>query len=194
MKIRFEECKPGRWDYCIVGSGPAGMTLALELERLGGRNILLVESGGVKITPDHRALSDLAAGDTPHQFPMAEAVNRCLGGTSATWSGRCLPFDPIDFEGRDWVSHSGWPIGPEEVGRYYKAAGAYLKSGASLFTISEAVPGAPAHIVPGFKLGDVSDNELERWSPPLRFGACYGRGLEGARHISVLTAPSSTEL
>ncbi len=194
MKIRIGECTPRRWDYCIVGSGPAGMTLALELERLGETRILLVESGEKRISPDYRALSDLAAGDTPHQFPMAEAVNRCLGGTSATWSGRCLPFDAIDFETRDWVPHSGWPVDPGEIGRYYRAAGTYLKSGAALFTLSEAIPGAPAHIVPGFEAGDVSDDALERWSPPLRFGACHGKALEESRHISVLTGATCTEL
>ncbi|HHK74032.1 MAG TPA: GMC family oxidoreductase, partial [Rhizobiales bacterium] len=168
MKIRFGECPSRHWDYCIVGSGPAGMTLALELERLGQRRILLVESGGGKVSPDHRALSDLAAGDMPHQFPMAEAVNRCLGGTSTTWSGRCLPFDAIDFEKRDWVPHSGWPVAPEDIGRYYDAAGRYLESGAARFTRTEAIPQAPAHIVPGFEPGDVTDEALERWSPPMR--------------------------
>lgn len=33
------------WDLCIVGTGPVGMTLALESERLG-HEVLMIESGG----------------------------------------------------------------------------------------------------------------------------------------------------
>ena len=32
------------WDVCVVGSGPVGMALALEFDRLG-REVLVLESG-----------------------------------------------------------------------------------------------------------------------------------------------------
>ena len=37
---------PKQADFCVVGSGPAGMTLALELEH-HGRSVLLLEGGGL---------------------------------------------------------------------------------------------------------------------------------------------------
>ena len=52
--------------------------------------------------------------------------NRIVGGTSHTWSGRCAPFDEIDFEMRDWVPFSGWPFGLEQLTPYFERAAAYL--------------------------------------------------------------------
>ena len=38
------------WDLCIVGTGPVGIALAMECERLG-REVLMLESGGSEINP-----------------------------------------------------------------------------------------------------------------------------------------------
>ena len=35
------------------------------------------------------------------------------------WGGRCVPFDPIDFEARDQVPHSGWPISYADLLPFY---------------------------------------------------------------------------
>ncbi len=42
---------------------------------------------------------------------------RAIGGTSRIWGGRAIPFDPIDFEKRDWVPGSGWPLRPRRTRR-----------------------------------------------------------------------------
>ena len=42
------ELSDGRvWDVCVVGTGPVGMAMALEFERLGDE-VLLLEAGGGK--------------------------------------------------------------------------------------------------------------------------------------------------
>jgi len=52
-----------------------------------------------------------------------------FGGTTAVWGGHCVHFDPIDFERRDHVANSGWPIAYEEVTRFYPAAMEYCDAG-----------------------------------------------------------------
>ena len=38
------------------------------------------------------------------------ALLRYFGGTTNHWGGWCAPPDPIDFEERDSMPHSGWPF------------------------------------------------------------------------------------
>ena len=45
-----------------------------------------------------------------------------LGGATNHWSGNCRPLDAADFEPRDWIRHSGWPISREELLPYYERA------------------------------------------------------------------------
>ena len=44
-----------------------------------------------------------------------------------------MPFDPIDFETRDWVPFSGWPIRFSELAEYYPAALNAAEAGAYIF-------------------------------------------------------------
>lgn len=54
---------------------------------------------------------------------------RILGGASHPWTGRCAPFDDIDYEQRDWVPHSGWPFGPKVLAPYLDRTTAHLGLG-----------------------------------------------------------------
>ena len=47
---------------------------------------------------------------------------RFLGGSTNHWGGWCAPLHDIDFEARDWVPHSGWPIAQRELEPHYAAA------------------------------------------------------------------------
>src|SRR5690348_16252376 len=85
-------------DICLIGSGPAGSTIARELKDSGLR-ILILESGGLEPEPDSDALNQIEdIGVT-----LFNGRDRILGGTSHTWGGRCIPFDEIDYEARPWV-------------------------------------------------------------------------------------------
>lgn len=107
-------------DICIVGAGAAGITLARRLKDSGLR-ILLLESGGVDFEADIQALAD--GRSTGHDYyPLADSRLRFFGGTTAIWGGRCAEFNPIDFERRDWVPHSGWPISHQDLRPYYDQA------------------------------------------------------------------------
>ncbi len=85
-------------EVAVVGAGPAGIVVALELARAGHR-VALVESGAEQADAWTQALGDTVGGD-PRHVEMALATRRQLGGASNMWGGRCVPFDPIDFEPR----------------------------------------------------------------------------------------------
>jgi choline dehydrogenase-like flavoprotein len=113
------------WDFCIVGSGPVGMSIALELERLG-RDVLVLESGGREVDPKRTEDSRATIVDPRHHAPMEETVCRALGGASWLWGGRCVPYNVVDFMKRDFVPGSDWPIRYEDIEPWYRAACEYM--------------------------------------------------------------------
>lgn len=107
-------------DLCIVGGGPAGISLALELEDSPYR-ICLLESGGLDYERSTQALlkGEVLGSTYPE---LHETRLAALGGSTAVWAGWCRPLDPIDLETRDWVADSGWPFGMAELIPYYRRA------------------------------------------------------------------------
>ena len=116
-------------DLCIVGAGPAGLSIARELGR-GPLRVCVVESGGTARDPSVQELSRLAAADSDIT-PASEYRRRQFGGNAHYWTVgrrpmrslvRHLPLDPIDFEPRAWVQGSGWPIVRTDLDPYYARA------------------------------------------------------------------------
>jgi choline dehydrogenase-like flavoprotein len=120
-------------DVCIVGSGPAGATIAQELSETGLR-VIVLESGGWTRQGDADELNDVENIGRPRVADQWLVRNRIVGGSSHTWSGRCAPFDEIDFEPREWVPYSGWPFALDEVTPFLGRAARHLGlgSGAAL--------------------------------------------------------------
>jgi len=125
-------------EVCIVGAGPAGISLARELIGQGFR-VSLLETGGTE--PDE-AIQSMAAGadDTIGDFyPGAIYMRtRRYGGTSHQWQidmqdgrrgVRYTTLDPIDFEKRDWLPHSGWAISRKDLDPYYERAHQVCQTG-----------------------------------------------------------------
>ncbi len=122
------------WDLCIVGTGPVGMALALEFERLGDE-VLVLESGGREVDPAAAEASRAQIVDSNRHAAMEIAVCRALGGTSWTWSGRCVAYDDIDCMERDFVADARWPIGHNEIRPWYARASEYLLCGNDPFFV-----------------------------------------------------------
>jgi hypothetical protein len=122
------------WDLCIVGTGPVGMALALEFERLEDE-VFVLESGGREVDPAAAEASRAQIVDSNRHAPMEIAVCRALGGTSWTWSGRCVAYDDIDWMQRDFVADACWPIGHDEIRPWYARAAEYLLCGNDTFSI-----------------------------------------------------------
>ena len=107
-------------DVCIIGAGAAGITLARGLSGQGLR-ILLLESGGLDYGPGSAALG-VGENIGAAYYSLEDSRLRFFGGTTNIWGGRCAPLDDIDFQARDWVMHSGWPIDGGELAEGYSAA------------------------------------------------------------------------
>jgi choline dehydrogenase-like flavoprotein len=116
-------------DVCVVGAGPAGLTLAAEL-LLSPYRVLIVESGG--LGPDRQAdhLVRLEF-ESPDFDSPNQTRRRRFGGMATAWhiqlphrqlGANYPPLDPIDFERRDWVPFSGWPFGRTALQPFYDRA------------------------------------------------------------------------
>src|SRR5437764_1257594 len=107
-----------RCDVCVVGSGPVGTSLAVELESRG-LTVAILESGLKRPDQKIQALSDAVIKSLDNHFPTDLAASRSLGGTSRLWGGRCVQLDEIDFEKRDYIPNSGWPIDHRDFAPYW---------------------------------------------------------------------------
>ena len=114
-------------DVCVVGTGPAGLTLAQELSDSGLR-VILLESGAMLRTEAADALNEVVNVGAPRAADQWLVRNRLFGGSSVTWSGRLATFDEADFAERDWVPGSGWPIGRHDVAGYFARTLPYFGS------------------------------------------------------------------
>src|SRR5947209_13879523 len=75
-------------NICIVGGGPAGITLAMQLAR-SGQSILLLESGDFSPTGEAQALNAGEVVDETLHSPPDKYRQRCFGGGTSIWGGRC---------------------------------------------------------------------------------------------------------
>lgn len=179
-------------EIAIVGSGPAGTTLALELAD-AGHHVLLIESGGNSYD---RRVQDLAdtAGSDPLHAPMSRATRRQIGGTSNVWSGRCVPFDPIDFLPREIVGDARWPVAYDELQRYFSRACRWFECGQPVFDVDQIPSLAEDSLIPGWPGGTIRATSLERWSLPTNFGRIYRARLERSPLVTLVSELTCTEV
>jgi len=164
------------YDVCVVGAGPVGLTVALECEA-AGLSVLLVEAGHVRSLSRVAGLSDAEILDTS-RHPSLEVVTRSgVGGTSAIWGGRCVPFDDVDFEHRSFVPHSGWPVSHQELKPWYLKASHYLDCGEGGFVMPAA----------GWDEGSgISFDTVERLSSQPRLARRFKDKLKNSRLLSLV--------
>jgi choline dehydrogenase-like flavoprotein len=178
-------------DVCIVGGGPAGIALTLALSDQGF-SVLLLESGFLKADEETQSLY---AGEVTEQqlhSPPDKYRHRRLGGSTAIWGGRCMPFDPLDFEMRKHVPHSGWPLSYDDLLPYYPAANALAEAGRFSYNAEEALGPELAPMIRGFESSRVRTGGLERFSCPTHFGTRYAKRLELAPGVKVLLGANCT--
>lgn len=179
-------------EVAVVGAGPAGIVVALGLARAGHR-VVLLESGGTRFDAAAQRLGDNVGRD-PQHVEAELAMRRQVGGSSNLWGGRCVPFDPIDFEPRPIVAGAEWPVSYEEIAPYLKPACDWCRCGEPIFDAGSLPELAGRSIVPGFADGDVRATELERWSLPTNFGRVYRAELERSRSLRLETGLTCTEI
>ncbi|CAE6824254.1 FAD-dependent oxidoreductase [Paraburkholderia domus] len=169
---------------CIIGGGVAGITLALEMSRAGVDTCML-ESGGFGPDDETRDLYRGENAGLPYSFADGSR-SRYFGGSSNCWGGWCRPLDPWDFEKRDWIPHSGWPFGLEELAPYYARTHELLKLGPQNFDPAYWEREIGRHDVRRIPLGtgDMRDT-VAQFSPPVRFGKVYRDELSRSPRVRV---------
>jgi choline dehydrogenase-like flavoprotein len=172
-------------ELAVVGAGPAGIVTALEAAHRG-IDVVVVETGGEDHDPGLQDLTEAAAWDPDLHAPLSIAVRRQLGGTSVIWGGRCVPYDPIDFQQRPNLPDSRWPITYEDVQPYVARATEWFKAGRPVYDLRD-IPHLSPELVPGLIDGDVRTTDLERWSLPTNFGKVYREQLRRSPTVRVLS-------
>lgn len=183
-------------DIAIIGGGPAGITLALELAHTPLK-VMLFESGGMDFDAKTQALyAGKVAGVS--YLPLDASRMRYLGGASNHWGGWCRPLDPIDFEKRSWVAHSGWPFGIKELQPYFKRAQALVEAGT--WSYDGATPAMTAVAKPlalgdggvyasWFQFSKTRDSVL-----PTHFGQRYADDLKRVANLKLFLHANATSL
>lgn len=152
-----------RADVCIVGAGPVGISIARRLAG-SGAHVLLLESGGREVEP-RTADAVRGSSDGYSYINQHDVRARGFGGTSLVWpldeGVRMRRLDPIDFEPREGVPNSGWPIRHADLADYWDPACRLLGLPPARWTAEEwAEPDKPVQPIGGgrvettiFKLG-----------------------------------------
>jgi len=178
-------------DLCIIGAGAAGITIAREF--IGtSTDVLLLESGGFEFDERTHALS---TGNNIglRTFPLERNRLRYFGGTTNHWAGHCRPLDPIDFEKKEWMPHSGWPIKRADLDPFYIRAQPILGLGEYKYNdlgFFEKALGQPALDFEQRRIKTVVYGQ----SPPTRFGQVYREELGAAKNIRVCLHANVLEL
>jgi hypothetical protein len=190
----LKDCVPESlqgYPYCIIGSGAAGVSLAIALLRKGHR-VLLIDGGDWH---EDASLDDAYIGhaDAPHPA-TTEYRRQRFGGTTHLWGGRCVPLDAVDLNVRAHVPNSGWPIELQEIEDYYPEAMSYCDAGVADFTINalagnvapmfDELPSLQAHL----------QERIERYSLPTDFSKKYKNELSSSKLAQVLLRARCTKL
>jgi choline dehydrogenase-like flavoprotein len=180
-------------DICIIGAGPAGISLAREFDNQPFR-VILLESGRLK---RNRAGQALYKGENVglHYEDLDQARSRYFGGSSNCWGGFCRPLDAHDFEARDWVPNSGWPIKRPELLPYYQRAHALLQLGPFEYdpkSWDSWIGRKDARLLP--LAGDRAMNIISQLSPPTRFGRHYRDEILQSRNVVTYLGANVTEI
>jgi choline dehydrogenase-like flavoprotein len=171
-------------DICIIGSGAAGLSMALDWIGTPDK-VILLEGGGFEYEDK---IQELYAGKTTGQkyFPLKSARLHFFGGTTGHWSGFCSTFDEIDFEKRDWVPHSGWPITRADLDPYYKRAHTIVELGPYEYDWKYWQKKDPSW-KPLLQNESVIWNKIWQFSPPTQFGKKYKEAIVNAPNIHLFT-------
>ncbi len=112
------------YDFTIVGSGHAGLYLAVSLERSGFR-VLIIEQGPLEDSLNQgTGYYEIDATGIDY-LPLGERL-ASFGGTSGHWAGMSRPLAPTVFQDRSFLQCRGWPISYQEFAQHLDAASHWL--------------------------------------------------------------------
>jgi hypothetical protein len=160
------------FDACVIGTGPAGVTLARKLAERGF-TVALMEGGGLDLEPESQELYEGEVVGLDY-YPLEQARLRMFGGASMHWGGRCRELDALNFQPLGWAPLSGWPISKDDLDPYQPEAD----------TILDLIPVADAPDLPLVQAEDRFRHIQYRYSPPTRFGEKYRDEIAASQAIT----------
>lgn len=181
-------------ELCIIGGGAAGITIAREFAN-SGRKVLLLEGGGSGFSDQsqnlYKGTLDGPDIDWYSEHYLYTSRLRYFGGSTNHWVGICRPLSPIDFQKRDWVPNSGWPIDHTDLLPFHERTASVLKI--PRFKLTE--DDASAQNDPAFLNESTQFAKIHYYlSPPVRFGQTYGKDLVESRNVRVCLNASVTQI
>lgn len=180
-------------DVCIIGAGPAGLTIAHQLD--GARlKVCLLESGDRQVSRQAQKPNRGESVGYPINRLHKSRV-RAFGGSSHTWKEYggwyARPLDPIDFMQRPGVPHSGWPFDRAHLDPYYERAHVLCDLGPYDY---EPARWSNADRTPLLKLaGGLVENTMFQHALPDTFTDMYGQ-LARSGNVELLLNACVTEL
>jgi choline dehydrogenase-like flavoprotein len=174
---------------CVVGSGPAGISLTNALVDIGV-DCCLIESGGFE--PDPSTNDDLAADIVGLSYtPLDQCRARVYGGSGTLWKGFITPLNEIDFSVRPWVPFSGWPISSYELTSYYRRALALMCGGPDIF---DQRAWDYLKLQRLFEDSQVLESQFWQFCPLLNFGKTFRKKLVKANNVRLFLNSTVTEI
>ena len=161
-----------RYDCYVIGAGPAGITLALELAK-ANRTVLVFETGTV--TDRRRDMPDVVNyGHFRNRWWDLHSI-RAVGGTSQVWSGWCATLMDVDFDNP--AAGVRWPIARSDLVSYYRRAAPVLDR-------HPAILDAETPLASGFLYRPFSTGS------PTRIGSKYREALSASSQVDVAVGTS----
>jgi len=170
------------FDVCVVGAGPAGITVARRLAARG-LDVALMEAGGLDYSDQSQ---DFYRGAViGHEYHATDVTRlRYFGGTSNHWEGRCRTLEAHDFQAHAFHALSGWPIGKGDLDPYQAETDTILD-----LPSAEHFPDRPAAA-----MAEDFKTIRFRMSPPTRFGEKYRDELIASDRIRLVLNANLVDL
>ena len=170
------------FDACVIGAGPAGITLARRLAAQGF-SVALMEAGGLEYSDQSQEIYQGEVTGLDY-YPLDVARLRYFGGTSNHWGGWCRELDPYDFTPHPFARLSGWPIAKSDLDPYQAEADAILD-----------LPPPPGWAdLPIEPAGRDFRHVRFRFSPPTRFADKFHDEIAASDRISLFLNANLVDL
>jgi hypothetical protein len=171
-------------DLCIVGAGAAGITSWRGIRGpapLGDRS----RGGASRSTSRCRTCTPASTRAKTSRFRPRDSACSAVRASGADGA----PLDGLDFERRDWVADSGWPIARSDLLDCYARAQQVCQLGRF-----RCRPEWQTSLPERWRRPAKLEHRLWQLSPLARFGALYRDELDRARNVRVVLNASATEI
>ncbi len=165
----YSEIKDTKFDLIIIGGGPAGITIALELEKKKISS-LIIEAGKYNFSDESQKFYEgsIIGDEYP---PLSVTRLRQFGGSTGHWGGVCRSLEEHDFE--------NWPIKKKDLDIYADTAKKVINLKRNNF----------------YKKKINADFDLVKFEvSPLRFRDKYKEKIKDSKYIHLITESYVTKL